>query len=203
MTIRKGEVWGSEITCPDGVVVADTDAAAADIVARALRDDREPPVVALMGGDLARTCGARRSRPPEPGERVQALPLDICSVLVDGEVRYFVAHLIARRSWWRGPVTALMNAQYLGSWDVAPRSHPNDGRVDLFSGDLPFGDRLKARSRLHSGTHVPHPGIEQRRVTGTQIDLAAGVRVWIDGVPSGPARALSVRVVPDAWTAVI
>lgn len=203
MTIRKNEVWGREMPCPDGVVAVDGDTAAAAVVGRALRDGVAPPVVALLGGDLARTCGSRRTAAPEPGEPVQALPLDICSVLVDGEVRHFVAHLVARRSWWRGPVTVLMNAQYIGAWDVAPRSHPNDGRVDLLRGDLALGDRLKARGRLRSGTHVPHPDIEQRRVTGLQLDLAAGTRVWLDGEAHGGARALSVRVIPDAWTAVI
>lgn len=203
MTIRKGEVWGSEIECPADVVVAHDDADAAALVGSALRDGRPPPVVALVGGDLARTCGARRTVAPTPGENVQALPLDIASVLVDGEVHHFVAHLISRRSWWRGRVLAVMNAQFLGSWDVAPRSHPNDGRLDLFDADLALGDRLKARKRLASGTHVPHPAISQRRVTGVQIDVDDGSRVYLDGRDVGSAKALSIRVIPDAWTAVI
>ncbi len=56
-----------------------------------------------------------------------------------------------------------MNAQWIGSWDVAPRSHPNDGLLDRCEGDLSLDDRWKARGRLPSGTHVPHPGIAEQR----------------------------------------
>ena len=38
-----------------------------------------------------------------------------------------------------------MNAQWLGDWDLGPRSHPNDGLLDVTDGTLPFGDRWKAR----------------------------------------------------------
>jgi diacylglycerol kinase family enzyme len=119
---------------------------------------------------------------------------------VDGALHFFVAHLVARRSWWRGSVVAAMNAQFLGPWDVAPRSHPNDGRLDLVEADLPLGDRWKARSRLRTGSHVPHPGIVERRVKAAQLDLAPGAQVWLDGERLGPARHLSIRCVPDALT---
>ena len=90
-----------------------------------------------------------------------------------------------------GPGVVAMNAQWLGSWDVAPRSHPNDGLLDVFDGDLPLGERLKARSRLPTGTHVPHPGIAERRVAAVQIELDRPTPVWLDGERVGSARALS------------
>lgn len=203
MTIERGQPWGLEVPCPDDVAAAPDDRTAARAVGAALRNDRPPPVMALLAGDLARTCGARRTEIPAAGTPVQQLPLDIASVLVDGAVHHFVAHLVARRSWWRGRLLAVMNAQYLGRWDVAPRSHPNDGKLDLFDADLSLGDRIKARSRLSSGTHVPHPGIAQRRVAAVQVDLDAGTKVWLDGECVGAARSLSIRVIPDAWTAVV
>ena len=203
MTVRKGEQWGSPGALPrDGVVVR-TDAEARAAITQARRRDEPLPVLGLAGGDLARTCGATgdeaRLRSPE----AQQLPVDLGEVLVDGSLQFFVAHLVARRSWWRGRVTVAMNAQYLGRWDVAPRSHPNDGRLDLLEGDLSLGDRFKARARLASGTHVPHPGITERRVKAVQLDLDRGTAVWLDGEALGPARTLSIRTVPDAVTVVV
>ena len=113
------------------------------------------------------------------------VPVDLAAVLVDGRLHWFVAHLVARRGWWRGPIVAAMNAQHLGPWDVAPRGHPNDGRLDVFEGDLGLGDRWKARRRLATGTHVPHPGITERHVAAVQLELTAGTKVWLDGEPLG------------------
>ena len=203
MTVRKGEPWGTPGRLPaDGVIVR-SDAEARAVVTAARRDLAALPVLGLAGGDLARTCGATGDEGRLRSDVAQQLPVDLGEVLVDGSLHFFVAHLVARRSWWRGPVVVAMNAQYLGQWDVAPRSHPNDGRLDLLEADLPLGDRLKARARLVSGTHVPHPGIRERRVKAVQLDLVPGCRVWLDGECVGPARTLSIRTVPDALTVVV
>lgn len=203
MTVRKGEAWGGPGALPeDGVVVA-SDLAARRVVTEARRANREVPALGLLAGDLARTCGATGSEARLRSPDAQRLPVDLGEVLVDGSLHFFVAHLVARRSWWRGPIVAAMNAEFLGDWDVAPRSHPGDGRLDLFEADLSLGDRWKARSRLRTGTHVPHPGIQERRVKAVQLDLAPGTQVWLDGERIGPARALSIRCVPDALTVVV
>jgi hypothetical protein len=203
VTVRKGEPWGGPGALPDGGVVVDSDLAARRVVTEARRADRPVPALGLLAGDLARTCGATGREDRLRGPDAQTLPVDLGEVLVDGSLQFFVAHLVARRSWWRGPVVVAMNAQYLGAWDVAPRSHPGDGRLDLLRADLSLGDRWKARSRLRTGTHVPHPGISERRVKAVQLDLAPGTSVWLDGERVGEARALSVRVVPDALTVVV
>lgn len=198
MTVGKGEVWGEPAPLPPEGVVVSSDLEARRVVTEARRARRPVPPLGLLGGDLARTCGASGRPDRLRGPDAQRLPVDLGEVLVDGALHFFVAHLVARRSWWRGPVVAAMNAEFLGPWDVAPRSHPNDGRLDLVQADLPLGDRLKARARLANGSHVPHPGIAERRVKAVQLDLAPGARVWLDGECVGRARSLSVRVVPDA-----
>lgn len=200
MTIGKGQAWGEPAPLPDDGVVVSDDLEARRIVTDARRADRPIPALGLLGGDLARTCGAPGREERLRSDQAQRLRVDLGEVLVDGRLHFFVAHLVARRSWWRGPIVAVMNAEFLGRWDVAPRSHPNDGRLDLFEADLSFGDRWKARSRLPTGAHVPHPGISQRRVKAVQLDLAPGTHVWLDGEDVGPARALSIRCVPDALT---
>jgi hypothetical protein len=202
VTIRRGEPWGEPgVLPPDGVVVR-SDAEAREVVTAARRAGDPVPALGLLGGDLCRAVGGTgdESRLREGGT---VLPIDLGAVLVDGRLHWFVAHLVARRGWWRGRIVAAMNAQHVGSWDVAPRGHPNDGKLDVLDADLPLGDRWKARRRLATGAHVPHPGISERHVAAAQVDLAAGMRVWLDGVPLGEARSLAIRIEADALTCVV
>lgn len=203
MPIAKGQPWGAPGALPaDGVVVS-SDAAAREVVERARRAGAAVPTLGLTGGDLCRTVGGRadeaRLRTPE----AVTLPIDLGSVLLDGVQHWFVAHLVVRRGWWRGRVIAVMNAQWIGAWDVAPRSHPNDGLLDVLDGDLSFDDRLKARRRLLTGTHVPHPGIAQQRVPAVQFELDRPTPVWLDGERVASARTVSVRLEVDGARCVV
>jgi hypothetical protein len=203
VTIERGEPWGVPgVLPPDGVVVR-SDAEARAVVTAARRAGEPVPPLGLLGGDLCRALGGTGDEARLRSGAAAVLPVDLGAVLVDGRLHWFVAHLVARRSWWRGRVVAVMNAQHLGSWDVAPRGHPNDGRVDVLDGDLPLGQRWQARRRLPLGTHVPHPNIAERHVSAVQLDLGAGTHVWLDGEDLGTARALAVRVEPDALTCVV
>ena len=203
MTIEKGQAWGRPAPLPaDGVVVR-SDAEARRLVEAARRAGAEPPVLGLLGGDLCRTLGGTgdedRLRSPE----AMTFPIDLGAVLIDGTIHWFVAHLIARRGWWRGRVVAAMNAQWRGAWDLGPRSHPNDGLLDISDGDPPISDRWKARSRLATGTHVPHPDIAVRRVASLQLELDPPLDIWLDGERVGRGTSVVVRIEPDALTVVV
>lgn len=203
MTIERGQPWGEPGPLPaDGVAVR-CDIEARKVVERARRANETIPTLGLLGGDLCRTVGGRGDADRLESDDAMTLPLDVGSALIDGTIHWFVAHLVARRGWWRGRIVAVMNAQWIGEWDVAPRSHPNDGLLDIFDSDLSMGDRWKARSRLATGTHVPHPGIGQRRVAAAQFEFASPTPIWLDGVRIATARQLSVRVEPDAASCVV
>jgi len=203
VTIEKGADWGSAAPLPSGGVVVRSDAEARAVVERARRANEPIPPLGLLGGDLCRTLGGTGDEARLHGDQAMSFPVDLGAVLVDGRIHWFVAHLVARRSWWRGRVVAAMNAQWLGAWDLGPRSHPNDGLLDFSDADLPLGDRLKARSRLPLGTHLPHPGIRTTRTDAMQFDLDPTLTVFLDGEAVGRAARLSVRVEPDALTVVI
>ena len=203
MPIAKGEPWGGPGALPPDGVVVRSDLEARTAVERARRAGTAVPILGLVGGDLCRTVGGRGDEARLRSGDAVTLPIDVGSVLLDGVQHWFVAHLVARRSWWRGRVVAVMNAQWIGAWDVAPRSHPDDGLLDVFDGDLSLDDRLKARRRLLTGTHVPHPGIAQQRVAAVQIELDRPTPVWLDGERVGSARQISARVEIDAASVVV
>ena len=216
-----GADYGAAGEIPPDAAAAGSDAAAGRIVAEARRANRAIPPVVLTGGDLARTLGVETGRRTETSrsdgsqgatgvrvavdvgtdrrERAQGatgvrVAVDVGTALVDGRLHWFVAHLVARRSWWRGRLLVAANASFIGRWNAAPRSHPGDGRLDVFDADPPLVVRLAARRRLPSGTHIPHPCITQRRITASQYELDPDLDVYLDGVRLDRARTLSLRV---------
>ena len=203
MTIEKGQPWGSHAPLPADGVVVNGDSHARLVVSEARRAGRPVPTLGLLGGDLCRTVGGRNDEARLRSSDAMTLPLDLGAVLIDGHLHWFTAHLVARRSWWRGRVVAVMNAQWIGSWDVAPRAHPNDGLLDVLDGDMSFDDRIKARRRLPTGTHLPHPSISQRRVGAIQIELDKPTPVWLDGERVATGQHLSIRIEPDAYSCVV
>ncbi len=203
MTIRKHTAWGSDGVLPaDGVVIR-SDREGAEVVARARAAGLEPPVLGLVGGDLCATLGA----PSDPERLYRAgarrYPIDLGVAIADGVEHLFLAHVLVRRPFWRGRIVAAMNAQYLDRWDLAPKGHPNDGRLDISDASLSWSDKLAARKRAPTGTHVPHPGIEVRRTGERTCDFDPPARLFIDGVPTGTVEHLELRVEPDALTIVV
>ena len=201
-----GVDWGAVGEMPRDVHHVDSDAAAAEVVASARRDGRPVPPFVLTGGDLARTLGIRDAAPtpesPRASTRAVRVPADLGRVDVDGRRHWFVAHLVARRSWWRGRLLAVTNASFMGAWNIAPRAHPGDGRFQVLDAAPALMVRWAARRRLRSGTHVPHPAIAQRRVTEARFALDPPLDVYLDGRKLIRASCLTVSVVPaalDVW----
>lgn len=203
MTIKRGSTWGSPGPLPaDGVVVR-SDAEARAVIEEARRAGGPLPALGLLGGDLCRTLGGLgdegRLRSPD----AVTFPVDLGSAMVDGRLHWFVAHCIAHRRFWSGRCVAVMNAQWLGPWDLGPRSHPNDGLLDVTDGALPWGQRWQARTRARTGTHVPHPALRVERTAAWSTTFDKATPVYLDGDRVGEARNLAVRVEADALTIVV
>ena len=202
MTIKKGEAWGVTTPLPaDGVIVA-SDGEARAALEQARREGRPFPAIGLLGGDLCRTLGGTGDRGRLRTDAAVTFPVDLGEILVDGRLHLFVAHAVARTRWWSRAWLA-MNAQWLGEWNAGPRAHPNDGRLDVYDAALLLTDRLKVRSRIGSGAHLPHPGIAERRTKAAQVEFTKPIDVALDGDSVGRARTLSVRVEPDAVRVVV
>lgn len=197
--IAKGQPWGAPGDLPEGGVLVGDDAEAAEVLGEARRRRRPLPALGLLGGDLCRTLGGGAGGGDLTGVR---FTVDLGEALLDGRIHLFVAHLVARDRLWHRAFVA-MNAQWLGRWNLGPRAHPNDGLLDTYEADLPAGQRLAVRARLHHGAHLPHPAIRERRTAARQVELDRPLPVRLDGRRVGPARVISVRAEPDALTVVI
>lgn len=203
MSVRPGQAWGEPGPVPHDLVSVGSDAELHHLIEAHRRGGQALPRVWLSGGDLWRSCGGSPGRPaqvPAPGDEAVWLPVDLVHVELDASEHWAAAHVVARRSWWRGPVLALMNAEHLGRWDVAPKAHPGDGRLDVVSvaASMSGRQRWAAHRRLPTGSHLPHPDIELRRVAAGEWSFERAVRTWVDGVEVGLARHLRATVEPDA-----
>lgn len=198
MTIRRGEGWGETVPSPADLVIAHSDAEARALLVQHMATGDGPLQLGLAAGDLARTMGG--GTPGRfPGEVVRA-PVDALRIDAEGQRTWAVAHLVARRRWWRGELFLAMNAQFLGPYDVAPRAHPNDGRVDVLrvAGEMSLRTRLAARARARIGVHLPHPQIASRQTPGTTVRFDRPLTLWVDGERWLEATEVSITVEPDA-----
>ena len=203
MTVRKGEPRGGPGALPDDGVVVSSDAEARRVVTEALRAGRPVPALGLLAGDLCRTLGGRGDPAHLRSGSATSATCDLGVALLDGTLHWFVAHLVARRGWWRGRAWVAMNAAYVGSWDLGPRAHPGDGLLDITDATVPVGERLKVRARLPQGAHLPHPALRTSRTKAAQVVLERAVPVRLDGEVVGSFRSISVRVEPDALRVVV
>ena len=203
MTIRKGEAWGGPGSLPDDGVVVRSDAEARAVVQTARAAGRPVPTLGLLGGDLCKTLGGPGDRARLRSPEAVTFPVDLGRVELGDRHEWFVAHAVLRHRGWLGRAVAVMNAQWLGDWDLGPRAHPGDALLDVTDGRLPVGDLLKARSRARTGTHLPHPALRTSRVGRLELDFARPVGLWLDGQRVARVRRATIEVEPDAVWVVI
>lgn len=196
MNVRRNEDWGDVGPMPSDAIIATTDREVGRLVEQCWADQRALPPVGLVGGDLRRALGGQRMEHDlRHDDDVVGAVLDIGAVIIASRRFAFTAHVIARSRWWSGPVFAVMNSEWLGDWIVAPRAHPGDGRFDLVEARLSVGDRLKARRRLLTGTHVPHPSIRVRTITNTTIEFGCVRSIYVDHELVGRAESMQIECV--------
>lgn len=132
---------------------------------------------------------------------MQLVEVDLLRVTADGREYRAVAHVVAQRSWWRGPVVMVMNTDHLGEWNVAPRGHPNDGKFDVVELEptMTLRERWQVRQRLPQGTHLPHPRITARMPTEATWHFDRPLDLRVDGIDCGRVTDLAVELVPDAF----
>jgi len=201
VTIRRGAAWGEHGAVPADLRPVHSDAELHDLLDAWRRGGADLPPIGLAGGDLARTVAGGSA--DQFTAAATQLPLDLVRVDAGGRTTWSAAHVVCRRSWWRGEVVLAMTAQYLGGFDVAPRAHPNDGRLDLLLVEEAMGARARwqARRRARTGTHLPHPRLRPSQVAAIELTFARPLHIWVDGRHWHTAAAVSLSVEADAYHA--
>lgn len=211
MTVRKGVDWGVPGALdPDAPVVA-TDADIARLLsARRAAGETGPVEVGVLAGDLHRTLGSPQHTEGDlrAGRGVR-YPCDAIAVHLDGPEdpaeAVAVAHVVARRGrrLFAARTVVVMNATHRGPADLGPRAHPGDGLLDVTDGAVPRREVRTALRRAVTGSHVPHPGLAERR--GPAFSFSSDEGPWsveLDGVPAGRATSFRVECLPDALVVV-
>jgi hypothetical protein len=159
-------------------------------------------LVAGVGpGDVLTTLGVSPDRAPSDHHHY---PFDLGFASLDGaEPVPFVASAIVRQWGWSGPFAVIMNVGWYQNWYLGPRAHPNDGLLDITVGQLPLRQRLLARSRATSGSHLPHPLLRTLRRTRWERVFDGPKPVLLDGRAMGRHRAIGVSVIPSCFTLVV
>ncbi len=200
MTIRKGEPWGEQY---------DTDSVSEPIerfgtlhklaIAAYEYYLQGKTLRAQAFGDVLTPFGSLSE-----GNKVGLYPVDLgLFVGDDGESMPFVAHAVAKQRLWSGEFTAIMNTGWHGVMNLTPKAHLNDGLLDVLQGSLPLRQRLQAKKRAQSGTHLPHPSLQYKRCKETSIALKKTTTVYLDNEQVGRFSSIGVRVIPDTLLLVV
>jgi hypothetical protein len=214
--IRKGEPWGSDASGPPDLEISGDDAELARSVVLA----GTVPLVGYRpspGADLARSVGLTPDSP-----RLAELTIDALDVGVGGadhqpamnavvlgtapdrlsrwtRSRSFEVTIDGRPTWTgRATGVVVANGQFLRGFDVVPRGHPGDGRLEIQVYSPAAGERAEMRRRLATGTHVPHPRILERSGRVIEVAASSAVAIEVDGAPKGSGRRVRVAVLPGA-----
>jgi diacylglycerol kinase family enzyme len=99
----------------------------------------------------------------------------------------------------RATTVVVMNGQYLRGADLAPRGHPGDGTCEVQAYALPPAQRRLMRSRLASGSHLPHPAVTTARGRRVVVRWAGSQPLEVDGRPVGEATAIDVELFAGAY----
>lgn len=205
MTIRKNENWGVTVARPESLVICETDAAASQLATEYFLQQKSIPAIAITRSNLSRALGTKGS--VVNSQNMQATPFDLIEITFadDSKTEQKVLALgfgLLRKSWWRGDIVAVMNTSFIGDWDCAPRSHPNDGKFDLLtvSSEMKPTQRLIASRRLRLGTHLPHPQISVKQITSFEADCSAKPNLFVDNRKFVCVNQCKFRLLPDALT---
>ena len=205
MTIRKNEDWGVTVARPENLVICETDAAASQLATNYFLQQKPIPAIAITRSNLSRALGTKGA--DIDSQNMQATPFDLIEITFaddskTGQRVLALGYGVLRKSWWSGEIVAAMNTSFIGDWDCAPRSHPNDGKFDLLTvkSQMKPTQRLIASRRLRLGTHLPHPQISVKQLTSFEADCSAEPNLYVDNRKFVCVNQCKFRLLPDALT---
>ena len=203
MVIRPGESWGEPWTDgPDDLTLDDAALAGEAYRRHLLKTSAQDPdtsdiLLSVDHGDVLKTVGLTSNRDSDDQLR---FPFDLGLVSIDdADPLPFAAHVVGRRRLWSGEFLVAMNVSWSGRNYLGPKAHPNDGLVDITIGSLDAKQRLIARKRATTGSHLPHPDLRVVRRKLYDHGFGTDTPVIVDGIRLGTCSRLKIEVLPDAF----
>lgn len=201
MTIKKNTQWGQEVAqCPPYQCVR------SDYEMGAHLNNQTANVFVLSGGSLFETLG--RPSAPVVGGLAHCLPCDAISVSIvtrGAQIELTAVNDVAIRNswshggWLRGPVLVVTNTGMRRGRQIASRSHPNDGHLDVVSvASMTIRQRVIGWSKAKLGNHVPHPKIVISRTTHLDLTVSSKQLLLIDGRRHNHVSRVTLTIAPDS-----
>ena len=203
MTIRKGQDWGERVETPTDLLVFTDDSSANTYLKEVFAKGRELQSIAILNSNLARVFGLNGATIGSTTMLRTRLDLiEVSYVLLSSQTAKmnYLGNAIIRNGWLRGAITGVFNSSFIGSWDCAPKAHPNDSKLDVVSIDqsMNLRQRLTAKRLVKLGSHLPHPKISYKQTESFKIDLQEPAHLFVDSIDLGMVRQCDFRVISDA-----
>ena len=203
MTIRKGQDWGEQLEAPADLLVFADDPSANTYLNEVFANGNMAPPIAVLKSNLARTLGlsgASIKKPTMLHTKFDLVEVDYVLVSAVTGKMHFLGNAVIRNGWLRGPITGVFNSSFIGTWDCAPKAHPNDSKIDVVSIDQSMNvrQRLTAKRLLKLGYHLPHPKISYKQAESFTIDLEEPAHLFVDTTDLGMVKHCDFRVISDA-----
>lgn len=205
MTIQRGQEWGVPITVKSAFSVLNSD--------QQLQSTAPDEICFMASGDIATTVGS--PSPPTEGDTRRLVDIDaiLCTVhFTDGTTKIvhsgggiFIGTLLRPFPAQQRLVVVTNTGLHRGC-NYAPRAHPNDGKFDVvqFGADMSLRERVMAKNRLGTGTHVPHPKISVQQHTEFRVDRQTqSERLLIDDMSMSHWRSIEMSLLPDYWKIIV
>jgi hypothetical protein len=200
VTIRKGDSWGEIVDPPAGLQTFRSSRELARLLTSSPSSVHGKQFSCiLLAKNFQRLLGRSKSR----GKHDLRIVVDLLQVEVTagGVGRQFIAidTVLLPGSRWSGAVVLITNTGFAQGRRLAPRAHPNDGRMDVLKVDptMTVRQRLLAVQRTRWGTHLPHPCLSVDQMSDFSWSGPAG-SLHIDGQSIRSVTDVTVRVLPDA-----
>jgi len=194
--ITRGELWGVPTTRTQADVVVHGDLE----LASSSTDNR----LILNGGDIAHSLGDPQA--PAIGASCTEVPIDALRLMITltngSTISQIAASHVMIGHWLRGRLICVSNSGFIGTKNVSPRAHPNDGLFDVLTLHSSMGiqQRFRARQKSILGTHTPHPLVETSRARTIEfLPLFHSETLRIDGRRIRSWGSIHIEIVPDYW----
>lgn len=206
MTIAPRQEWGFEMETPPGPWGEGGELELARFV-----EGGATASFAVTRGVLYEVLG--RPKRAADGQRCRRLPIDMIDILLtntSGEnTRRFATDVVLRGSPSRGSdlfgdVLVVSNVGRYRSVEFSPRSHPNDGRLEVLRvKGASLRERLIAFNRFRSHQFAGTASISVSHTASEDFEIPSGRVLLVDGVRIRDVVRCSLRVLADCTSVYI